>query len=277
MLACPPYRGETSATLGGIGSRHRHPLTTYGRVLRPVRSRDGGRNASPTEKTRSGRPSSHTPIRAERSTLDSHTLPPSRDEAVGDGLNGPPSRDETVRPRDRAQSRPPRERPLNRETLSDRPTLPTPSQRTTNPPEPPVERGEQDSEARPEDGDARVDDEPFHREADRARASMTTTRKPVPGPYTARVIERPGKWNTVAKTHFQSNLSHRIYWYVAGLCRTVSHNVNTVLLQCAPNLLNILLIHTTNANAAVNLTVTILHNFELKRDTAQTKNDLPAQ
>lgn len=60
-------------------------------------------------------------------------------------------------------------------------------------------------------------------------------------------------------------------------CHTVSHNVNTMLLQCAPNLFNLLLIYTTNANATINLTVTVLHDFELKRDTVQPKNYLPAQ
>lgn len=63
----------------------------------------------------------------------------------------------------------------------------------------------------------------------------------------------------------------------AGRCRTVSHNVNTVLLQCAPNLFNLLLIHTTNANATVDITITVLNNFELKRDTVQAKNYLSAQ
>lgn len=57
----------------------------------------------------------------------------------------------------------------------------------------------------------------------------------------------------------------------------ISHNVNTVLLQCAPNLLNVPLIHASNTNATVNLSVTVLNNFELKTDTVQTKNDFPAQ
>ena len=66
-------------------------------------------------------------------------------------------------------------------------------------------------------------------------------------------------------------------WYVAGPRHTVSHNVNTVLLQYAPNLLNIIHIHTGNTNAALNLAVTVLHNFNLKRDTVKTKNDFPTQ
>lgn len=66
--------------------------------------------------------------------------------------------------------------------------------------------------------------------------------------------------------------------YVAvSHCHAISHNVNTVLLQCAPNLFNLLLIHTTNANATVDITITVLNNFEIKRDTVQTKNDFPAQ
>lgn len=142
----------------------------------------------------------------------------------------------------------------------------------------PVERGEHDSQTRPEDGDARVDDEPFHHEAHGTNASVTTTRKPVPGAHAARVVERSGQRDTVTKTHFQSNLSSRVGWYiVVRPCHAISHNVNTVLLQCAPNLFNLLLIHATNTNATVNLTVTVLHNFELKRDTVQTKNDFPAQ
>lgn len=82
------------------------------------------------------------------------------------------------------------------------------------------------------------------------------------GAHATRVIERPRKRNTVAKTHFQSDLSNLVDWYVViSHCRTVSHNINTMLLQYALNRLNILLIHTTNANAAVNLAVTILNNF----------------
>lgn len=73
------------------------------------------------------------------------------------------------------------------------------------------------------------------------------------------------------------NESNWMSRYVADLYCTVSHNVNIVLLQCAPNLLNLLLIHATNTNAAVNLTITVLHNFKLKRDTVQAKNDFPAQ
>lgn len=83
------------------------------------------------------------------------------------------------------------------------------------------------------------------------------------------------KRGTVAERHFQSNLSRCTSWHVVG--RPISHNVNTVLLQRAPNLLNLLLIHTTNTNATVDLTVTVLHDFKLKRDTIQTKNDFPAQ
>lgn len=232
-----------------------------------MRSRDEGRDASPTEETlrapRSGHLSSRIPIRAERSTLHSRAPPLGRNE--------------TVRPRARARSRPLRQRPLNRETLSDRPTPPAIPQRTTNPPEQPVERGEQDSQTSPKKDDARIDDEPFHHEAHGTSASVTTTKKTTLRAYTTRVIERARKRDTVAKTHFQSDLSNLVGRYVVSLCRTVSHNVNTVLLQCAPNLFNLLLIHTTNTNATVNLAVTVLNNFELKRDTVQPENYLPAQ
>lgn len=219
---------------------------------------------SPTEETRSGHPDSHAPIRAERSTPNSHTPPLGRNE--------------TVRPQDRARSRPPQQRPLNRETLSNRPTLLTPPQRTTDHPEQPIERGDHDSQTNPEDGGARIDDEPFHHEAHGASAGVTTTRKPALRAYTARVVERARKRNTVAKTHFQSDLSNLMGWYVAvSHCHAISHNVNTVLLQRTPNLFNLLLIHTTNTNATVNLTITVLHDFKLKRDTVQTENDFPAQ
>ena len=83
--------------------------------------------------------------------------------------------------------------------------------------------------------------------------------------YTARVVERAGERNTVTKTHFQSDLSNLVGWYViVGLCHAVSYDVNTILLQHAPNLLNILHIHTSNTNAALNLAVTVLNDLELK-------------
>lgn len=198
--------------------------------------------------------SSHAPIRAERPTLDSHTLPLGRDETIGD-------------------------RPLGRDTLSDRLTLLPVSQQTTNHPEHTVERGDHDSQTNPEENDARVDDEPFHHEAHRARASVTTTRKPVPGPHATRVVERPGKWNTVAKTHFQSDLSNRGggMLLLASVTYTVSYEVNAILLQYAPNLLDILRINAGDTDITLDLTITVLNNFDLKRDTIQTKNDFPAQ
>lgn len=188
-----------------------------------------------------------------------------------------PGRNETIRPRDGARSRPLRQRPLNRDAQSDRLTPPTVPQRAADHPEQAVERGKHNSQTSPEENNARVDDESLHREVEEAGAGVTATREPVPGPYATRVVERAGERDAIAKIHFQSNLSHWTYWYIAGLCRTVSHNVNTVLLQRAPNLFNLLLIHTTNANATVNLAVTVLNNFEIKRDTVQTKNDFPAQ
>lgn len=203
MLACPPYRDETSTTIRGVGSRRVSPSpqnigrwAAYGRAPRLMIARDGGHDASPTEETRSGRPSSHAPIRTERPTLHSHTLPPGRDE--------------TIRPRDRARSRPLRQRRLNRKTLNDRPTPLTIPQRTTDHPKQPVERGNHDSQTRPEKDDARIDDEPFHNEAHRAAARATTMRKPPLGAHTTRVVERAGKRNTVTKTHFRSDLSRRM-------------------------------------------------------------------
>lgn len=94
----------------------------------------------------------------------------------------------------------------------------------------------------------------------------------------APVAERARERDTIAETHFRSDISDWMGWYVTVSHRhAISHNVNTILLQRAPNLFNLLLIHTTNANATINLTVTVLNNFELKRDTVQTKNYLPAQ
>lgn len=77
---------------------------------------------------------------------------------------------------------------------------------------------------------------------------------------------------------FSQNPSDQVSWHViVDLCHTVSDDVNALLLQHTPNLLNILLIHAGNADAALNLTVTALNNFNLKRDTIQTKDDCPAQ
>lgn len=226
---------------------------------------------------RNGRPNSHVLIRAERSAFYSRALPLGLNKTIGYRPNRPPSRNETIRPRDRAWSRPLRQGPLNRETLSDRLTPLAIPQRTTNHPEQPIERSKHDSQTRPKDSDTRIDDEPLHHEADRTSASVTITRRPMLGPHATRVVERARERDAIAKTHFQSNLSHWTYWYVAGLCHTVSYDVNTMLLQCAPNLFNLLLIHATNANTTVNLAITVLNNFELKRDTVQTKNDFPAQ
>lgn len=101
---------------------------------------------------------------------------------------------------------------------------------------------------------------------------MPSAHRPIgPSPYERRRTPEPktdcraGKRDTVTKRHFQSNLSSQVGWYViAVLCYTVSHNINTVLLQHAPNLFNLLLIHTTNANATVDLAVSVLNNFELE-------------
>lgn len=108
---------------------------------------------------------------------------------------------------------------------------------------------------------------------------MTTTRKPAPGAHATRVVERARKRDAIAERHFDLTFQVGwVSWYVAvSPCHAISHNVNTVLLQCAPNLLNILLIRTTNANAAIDITITVLNDFELKRDPVQAKNYLPAQ
>lgn len=213
------------------------------------------------EETRGGHPSSHVPIRAERPTTDSHALPLSRDE--------------TIRPRNKARSRTLRQRPLNRETLSDRLAPPAPPQRTTDHPEQSVERSEQESQTGPEECDARVDDEPLHREVEEAGAGVTTTRKPMLRAHTTRVVERAQKRDMVTKTHFRSNFSNHMRWCVIG--HTISYEVNAILLQYTPNLLDILHINAGDTDIALDLTITVLNNFDLKRDTVQTKNDLPAQ
>ena len=245
MLARPPHPGETSATIWGVDSRHVSPSPPEHRTTGHIRPHPPSHAIIRRRmrcQSRRERPSSRIPIRAKRSTLDSHTLP------------------------------------LNGEALSDRLALLPVPKRTADHPEQPVERGEQDGETGPEENDARVDDEQLHRELAESRAATTTAREPVLGAHATRVIERARKRDAIAESHFQSNLSSQVGWYVAvSHCCTVSHNVNTVLLQCAPDLFNLLLIHTTNANAAVNLTVTVLNNFELERDTVQAKNDFPTQ
>lgn len=62
-----------------------------------------------------------------------------------------------------------------------------------------------------------------------------------------------------------------------SLCHTVLDDVNAILFQHAPNLLNILHIHTSNTDTTLEPTITMLNDFKLKRDTVQTENDLPAQ
>lgn len=63
-------------------------------------------------------------------------------------------------------------------------------------------------------------------------------------------------------------------WYVVR--RTVLYDINTILLQHAPNLLNILHIHTGNTNTALDLAITVLNDLDLKQDTVQTENNFPA-
>ena len=64
---------------------------------------------------------------------------------------------------------------------------------------------------------------------------------------------------------------------MSSLCRTVLDDVNTILLQHTTNLLNIIHIHASNTDTTLELAVTILNNFDLKRDTVQTEDDFPAQ
>ena len=225
----------------------------------------------------SGRPNSHVPIRTKRAALDSYTLPLGRNETIEYRLNRPLSRDEAVRPRDGAWGRPLRRRPLNRDTLNNLALLTVP-QRATDYPEQPVERSDQESQTGHEECDARVDNEPFHREVEEAAAATATTRGPVLGAHAARVVEGPGERDAITKTHFRSNLSCQVGWYViVGLCNIALDDVNVVLLQHLPDLLNIIHIHASNTNATLNLAVTVLNDLELKSDTVQTENDLPAQ
>lgn len=239
-----------------------------------MQSRDEGHGASPSNR----RPSSPLPIRAKRSAPDSRALPLSRNKTIRDRLNWKLGRDETIRPRPGARSRTLQQRLPNRETLGDRPVPPTVPQRATDRPEQAVERGEQDGETGPEKNDARVDNEPLHREVNEAGTGVPTTRELVLGAHTTRAVERARKRNAIAESHFQSNLSNWMGWYVTiSHCHTISHNVNIVLLQYAPNLLNILHVNAGNANVTVNLAVTVLNNFKLKRDTVQAKNNLPTQ
>ena len=135
--------------------------------------------------------------------------PPIRNETIRNRLNRTLNRNETIRPRDGAHSRTLRERPPNRKTRGNRPTLPTIPLPAANHPEQSIERGDHDSQTSSEENDTRVDDEPFHNEAHGAGASATTMRKPVLGAHPARIVERTRKRNTVAKTHFRFNLSHQ--------------------------------------------------------------------
>lgn len=130
------------------------------------------------------------------------------DEAVGGRLNRTLSRNKTIRPRNRARSRTRQPGPLNRWAWGDRPTSPTVPLPTAHHPEHAVERGYHDSQTGHEENDTRVDDEILHNEAHRAGARTTaTTRKPMLGAHTARVVERARKRDTVTKTHFRYDLS----------------------------------------------------------------------
>ena len=172
----------------------------------------------------------------------------SRDETIGHGPN----------------------RPLNREALT-LPTIPPP---TADHPEHTIERGNHNSQTRPEANDARIDDA-LHDEAHEAGTSTTTTVNPVLRAHAARVIERARKRNTITKTHFRSDLSDRAGWYV--VCHAVSYDVNTTLFQHAPNLVSNHPIHASNADTGVDFAVPVLRDFDLEHDAVQTEDDFPAQ
>lgn len=190
MLACPPHQGETSATIWGVGSRH---ITPSPDILKS----DGGHTVASS-------------IPCDHETEDAMPVLRKRRGAGTPAHTPPLGRNETVRPRNRVQSRPLRQRPLNGGTLSDRPAPLAIPQQTADHPEHPVERGKHDSQTCPENDDTRVDDKPFHHEAHGARASATTARKPALRAHTTRLVERARERDTVAKTHFQSNLSRRM-------------------------------------------------------------------
>lgn len=212
MLACPPHQSETSTTLRRFGSRHVSPSPPEHRMMGRIWSSPPPHAITRQRRRcqpRRGHPSSHVPIRAERSTLDSHALQLSRDETIGDRPN-----------------RPLRQRPLNREALGDRLALLAIPQRTTDHPGQPVERGEQDGEAGPEENDARVDDEPLHHEAHGTSASVTTTRKLVPGPHATRAVERARERDAVAESHF--DLTFHV-WHIGMLSTSVTPSHTTLI------------------------------------------------
>lgn len=99
-----------------------------------------------------------------------------------------------------------------------------------------------------------------------------------PGLHAPIRAEQTKKRDAIAERHFQSNLSSQVGWYViVDFCRIALDDVNVVLLQHSPNLLSFLRVHASNTNTTLDLTVTVLNNFELKRDAVQTENDFPAQ
>ena len=287
MLARPPHRGETPITVWCVEVRTRQPITPKHRERRM----DGGAHTITSSLPCDHETEDATPVRqsslsarrpTRRNVRHGRDRPVSRNKTIREGLNRPPIRNETIRPRDRdrTHSRPLQPTPPNRETLAGQLALPTIPQQTADHPEHAIERGNHDSQTSTEKDEARVDDEPLHRDVEDSRAGTraTTTRGPVLGAHAARVVERTRKRNTVTKTHFRSDLSHWADWYiVASPCHTVSYDVNAVLLQHTPNLLNILLIHAGNTNSTIDAADPVLNNFKLKRDAVHPKNYLPAQ
>lgn len=196
----PPQSGVLVPATSAHHPQNIGRRAAYGRVLRPVRSRNGGHDASG--------PSGHWTITLREGTYaGARDRLSDRDETIGNRLNRPLSRNETIRPHPRVWRRTLQKVPLNRDTLGDWPAPPPVPQQAADHPEQTVERGERDSEAHPEDGDTRIDDEPFHRESNRAVAAATTTRKPAPRPHATRVVERARERDAIAETHFRFDLS----------------------------------------------------------------------
>ena len=212
----------------------------------------------PPRASRSGRPSSYVLIRAE-----------------GAPFSG---RDETVRPRDRARSRPLRQRPLNGEAPGLNLTLLVP-QLPADQPSAAGDGGREEANYESQHADHRVDeavaDEGPREGLRTGRVVVVAAPVAATSADSASESDEIVEGEVVANSHFRSDLSRWARWRVVG--HNVSHNVNTMLLQYAPNLLSTLRIHARNTNTTLNLAITVLNNFELKRDAIQPKNDLPAQ
>lgn len=117
-------------------------------------------------------------------------------------------------------------------------------------------------------------DRPLNRKALNGRPAPLTVPRPA-ADHPEHAVERAGKRDTVTKTHFPIGP-----FTLDGLaCRyhVVSYQVNAIFFQHSPNLLDILHIRAGNADTTLDLAVTVLNNFDLKRDTIQAENDMPAR